>query len=209
LSFTPRALWLCLLAVCTATAGELAPFREGAHLGVQVRNLQLPGSLRKDLRSGLTNRLLMRVELLVESRVAEARMVELTVKYDLWDENFHLTLDAGQGAITNRVLGSEGEVIAALNDLRLPELFELAGLSRAQEHMLKGEALLNPIEKERLASIRKWVAENSTQTPRDADASPRSTAAPRRETAEPSPGQSSAARPPARTRPSTAAPRPQ
>jgi hypothetical protein len=130
-----------------------------------VRNLQLPAGFRKDLRSGLTNRLLLRVELLADFRVVDTRTIELAVKYDLWDENFRLTLDTGQGGVTESVLATEQQVMAFFSDVRLPGLFEAARLPRTQDHVLKGDVLLNPIEKERMAMIRKWVSENSTQTP--------------------------------------------
>jgi hypothetical protein len=159
-------LLLSTLGVCAAVAGELAPFREGTRLGVRVKNLSLPASFRKDLRSGLTNRLLLRVELLAaDAKVVQTRTVQLAVKYDLWDENFRLTLDAGQGSMTESVLATEQQVLAFINDVPLPALFDTARLQRGQDHQLRGDALLNPIEQERMANIRKWVAENSTQTP--------------------------------------------
>ncbi len=108
---------LSALGVCAAVAGELAPFRDGARLGARVKSLSLPGSFRKDLRSGLTNRLLLRIELVVDARVLETRTVELAVKYDLWDENFRLTLDAGQGMVTESVLTTEQQVLAFVNDV--------------------------------------------------------------------------------------------
>lgn len=161
-------LLLSTLGVCGAVAGELAPFSDGVRLGARLKNLSLPATFRKDLRSGLTNRLLLRVELMAESRVIESKTVVLAVKYDLWDENYRVTMDAGQGMTTESVLASEQQMLAFLNDMPLPGLFEMARLQRTQEHLLRGDALLNPIEQERMRMIRKWVSENSTQTPSSA-----------------------------------------
>jgi hypothetical protein len=150
---------LCLLWACVASAADLLPVREGDRIGARLTGLRLPESVRKDLRSGLTTRMLLRVELITDSRVVETRMVELAVKYDLWDENFLLTIVPG-GA-PPRVLNADSEVIAVLSDVSLPRLFELSRLAAGREHVLKCDVLLNPIEEERLALIRKWVAENS------------------------------------------------
>jgi hypothetical protein len=173
-----RAGVLSLLGMCTAMAAEIVPFEDGAHLGVHVKNLRFPSALRKDLRSGLTNRLLVHVELRSGVRLIEERTVEVAVKYDLWEENFRLTVTNGVSASESNLLAREEQVLAYLGDIRLPALFELAPLHAGREHSLKGEVLLNPIENERMEMIRKWVAENSTQTPRGTDQGGRAPAAP-------------------------------
>jgi hypothetical protein len=150
---------LCLLWACVASAADLLPVREGDRIGAHVTGLRLPEGLRKDLRSGLTTRMLLRIELLADARVVETRMVELAVKYDLWDENFLLTITPG--GTPPRVLNADSEVLALLSDVSLPRLFELSRFVAGREHVLKCDVLLNPIEEERLALIRKWVAENS------------------------------------------------
>lgn len=173
-----RACLLGVLSMCTAIAGEIVPFEDGAHLGVHVKNLRFPAALRKDLRSGLTNRLLVHVELRSGVRLLEERTVEIAVKYDLWEENFRLTVTNGMSGVESNVFAREDQVLAVLGDIRLPGLFALAPLAPGREHTLKSEVLLNPIENERMAMIRKWVAENSTQAPRDADQVGRAPAAP-------------------------------
>jgi hypothetical protein len=173
-----RASLLSLLGICTAMAGEIAPFQEGARLGVHVKSLRFPAGLRKDLRSGLTNRLLVRVELHSDARLLEQRTVEVAVKYDLWDETFRLTVMNGASAIESSTIAREEQVLAYLEDIRLPSLFDVAPLAAGREHSLKGEVLLNPIENERMEMLRKWVAENSTQTPRATDQGGRAPAAP-------------------------------
>lgn len=133
--------------------------RDGDRLGAQVTGLRLPDGLRRDLRSGLTTRMLVRIELMVDAQVVETRMIELAVKYDLWDENFRLTVTPGTAPA--RVLAADTEVLALLRDVAVPRLFDVSRLAAGREHVLKCDVLLNPIEEERLALIRKWVAENS------------------------------------------------
>jgi hypothetical protein len=154
---------LFVLCAGAASAAELVPVRQNDRLGVHIRGLQFPPDLRKDLRSGLTSRVLIRLTLLADSRVVDTRAIEITVKYDLWDETFRLTMTPGQGA-ADRLLATEEEVLAILADVTLPRLFDMSRLTAAREHGMRCDVLVNPIEKERLAMIRKWVAENSTPT---------------------------------------------
>jgi hypothetical protein len=54
-----------------------------------------------------------------------------------------------------------------LTEYRLPGLFARADVPGADPVVMRAEILLNPIERERLAAIRRWVAQNSTYTPSD------------------------------------------
>jgi hypothetical protein len=134
-------------------------------LGARVRGLRFPQTLPKDLTSGLTSRILARVMLLAPGQPTGQHLVEITVKYDLWDETFRFTL-----AVDDRVLASEihatlEAVLGRLREAKLPELFPEAGLERGVTYTLRAEVLLNPIDRERMEKIRKWVAENSTYAP--------------------------------------------
>ena len=99
--------------------------------------------------------------------VADARatlgqeVVEIAIRYDLWDQTFSVvsTMD---GRITDsRTLASMAEVSALLSALPLPRLFEVAALP-VTDLTLRVEVLLNPIDREKMQMIRKWVAQNST-----------------------------------------------
>jgi hypothetical protein len=52
-----------------------------------------------------------------------------------------------------------------LADLRLPDLFAESEVPKDGIATLHAEMLLNPIERERIDAVKKWVAENSTYTP--------------------------------------------
>jgi hypothetical protein len=156
---------LAMIAVSEALSAELAPFLEARRLGVVITALPLPETLPRELTSGLTNRLLVRVTLLSESRTVAQRAVEIAVKYDLWDENFAVTTRVDGTVVQERTLGNMSAVLAMLAKLRLAGLFGTAELAADPPLVVRADALLNPIDRERLDQIRKWVAENTTPTP--------------------------------------------
>jgi len=54
-----------------------------------------------------------------------------------------------------------------LANLELPELFATSEVPKDRTATLRVEMLLNPIERERLEAIKKWVIENNTSIPAD------------------------------------------
>ena len=146
-----------------AYAAEVAPLRH-EQLGVSIKALDYPENLRKDLRSGLTNRLLIRVTLLAGSKPVSEKVVDIAVKYDLWDEKFAASTVSGAGTVATHYSSIE-EALAMLADLKLPNLFAASEYQSGSVHTLRVDALLNPIDKERMEKIRKWVSDNSSYTP--------------------------------------------
>jgi hypothetical protein len=165
---------LSWLLACPSRAGELEPFVVEGHIGARVRDLAYPANLSKDLTSGLTNRILARVELRTGSNTAAQSAVEITVKYDLWDENFRVVVTVDRRVISNMLYSSLAEVRAFLQDMRVSALFAAGGQPPAETLTLHANVLLNPVDRERMDRIREWVKENSTPAPSDptaADAS--------------------------------------
>jgi hypothetical protein len=160
-----RRLWLAWLLLVSATvqSAELTHFVADRKIGARVQALTFPESLRKDLRSGLTNRLLLRASLLQGERSRGMATIEIALKYDLWDERFKVELTINGAAANAPGLETVEEAVAWLSDLRLPGLFEVPAGSGT--FTLQAEALLNPIEHERLERIREWVKENSRYVP--------------------------------------------
>jgi hypothetical protein len=155
-----RALALLLLAGTAAPAAEVTATLVDGKLGARVDSIVYPASLPKELTSGLTNRLYARVTL-ADARVEIGRkVVEIAIRYDLWDQSFMVTTDGAQGE--SRTLGSQPELNALLAALPLPRLFDAATLPGTSELTLRVEVLLNPIDREKMRMIRKWVAQNST-----------------------------------------------
>jgi hypothetical protein len=166
---TTLLLLLFILASTHGVAAQLTPYAKDQRLGVVIKTIGLPETFPKDLVSGLTNKLLIRVALISGSKVVEQTTAEISLKYDLWDETFAVTSTVNGVVLDTRTYKTFMEVRALLTELRLPGLFARADVPGADPVVMRAEILLNPIERERLAAIRRWVAQNSTYTPSDMD----------------------------------------
>ncbi len=162
-------LLLMILASPHAVAAELAPYLKDQRLGLVIKNIGLPETFPRDLVSGLTNSLLVRVSLLSPSGLVGQKTAEISMKYDLWDETFAVTTTVNGAVIDRRTCKTSMEVQALLADLHMPGLFARSEVPLADRTVMRAEILLNPIDRERMAAIRRWVAENSTYTPSDMD----------------------------------------
>ena len=156
---------LGLLWSASASGATVIPIIEGPALGAEIRDLRPPETLRKDLVSGLTNRVLIQVTLTSGSESLGQRVVELTVRYDLWDEVFRLHTLMDGTTLSAATVKSAEEAMAFLRNVRLARLFVRSVPPRAQALILKAEVLLNPIEREQLDSIKKWVRQNTAPAP--------------------------------------------
>jgi hypothetical protein len=152
-------LWL---QSAVAFAATLAPTLTNGELGVRIDALPFPATLSRELESGLTNRLYVRVSLLDGQTLVQMRTVEIAIRYNLWEETFTVTRTMEGAPADVQQLASTTEVNASLASLRLPRLFAARTLPANRELLLRAELLLNPIGREKLRMIRKWVAENST-----------------------------------------------
>ena len=141
-------------------AAELTAMRREQRIGARVQKLDFPESLRKELVSGLTNRLLLRVSLRRDTEILEEAAIEVAIRFDLWDEVFHIATTSPAGEST-RVEPSIEATLRALDDLQLASLF---GASRPGDAQMQihADILLNPIDRERMDKIRQWVAANTT-----------------------------------------------
>lgn len=151
----------------TLRAAELIPFLRDQKLGATLREMKFPESFSKDLMSGLSTRILVRLELKADSRAPSLKMADITVKYDLWDENFKVNLAVGDEPPMSKTIASLKDVLSFLSELRIAGLWPVAEIPPSGVLNLKADALLNPIEKEQMEKIRKWVAQNSASAPLD------------------------------------------
>jgi hypothetical protein len=152
---------LPLFAPVEAYSAELTPFLQEGRLGAVVTETRMPRTLRKDLMSGLTNRILIRVALLQDSQPLFRKVIDVAVKYDLWEETFSMETLVDETAVASQKYRQVEEVIAALANLRVTGLFAVGQIARGKDVILAAEVLFDPIDKERMEEIRKWVAENS------------------------------------------------
>lgn len=158
----PASLLLIpLLAPYAAQSADLTPFVQDHRLGVTVEKLRMPPSLRKDLVSGLTNRILIRLSLLQDGHPPERKVAEVTIRYDLWEEAFSIDMHIDNELISTQTVRRLDEVESSLSHMRLPAAFSPDSGTPGAPLMLTAEVLFNPVDKERMDEIRKWVAENS------------------------------------------------
>jgi hypothetical protein len=157
----------CVLVLIGAEAlgADVSPLLQDQWLGATVANAAFPAGLRKDLTSGLTNRVLIRIALSGDGAVVRQQSAEVMIRYDLWEETFAATLIAGGAVAEANEYPTLDAVIAFLGRLRLPRLFRSAELTQNARYVIRAEMLLNPIDRERMAQISKWVRENSNDSP--------------------------------------------
>ncbi|MGE0528174.1 MAG: hypothetical protein AB7G93_05830 [Bdellovibrionales bacterium] len=159
--------WLGSLPGVVAVAAELIPAVGHDHLGARVRGLAFPGNLKKDLLSGLSNTILIRFDLMENSRVRSRRSGAITIKYDLWDETFKMDLKTEGSVKESRTLPSLEKTLLFLADLNFSRLWLLSELPSSGDLTLNADVLLNPVEREQMEKIKKWVTQNSVSVPID------------------------------------------
>jgi hypothetical protein len=160
----PTTLLLMLLIMPQAVAAELTPTIAGNRVGIEISGLQLPALLATELKSGLTNRLLLRVALLANAQRHREHAVEIAAKYDLWDERFVVTISVDGKTTLSRTEADSAAMLQFFNNPRVPGVFTAGDLPDVGELQLQVDALLNPIDRERMEQMRRWVAENSAYT---------------------------------------------
>jgi hypothetical protein len=145
-----------------AAGASVAPTIANGEVGVRIDALPFPATLSRELASGLTNRLYVRVSVLDDQTVVQMRTVEITIRYDLWEETFTVTRTMEHAPPETQQVANIAEVNSILASLRMPRLFAVHSLPANRDLKLRCEMLLNPISREKMRMIRKWVAENST-----------------------------------------------
>jgi hypothetical protein len=151
---------LSILLLAPALGAELTVSREGGSITTVLRGLAFPPALPKDLKSGLTTHLLIRLTLLENGRAEEQRDIDVAVRYDLWDENFPLTETAGRTVLRSQVFTTLDQVTRFLENVTLPQALSAARILPGRTYTLSAQVLLNPIERERMERLKQWVAEN-------------------------------------------------
>ena len=149
-------------------AAELIATVQAGDIGVELRGLQLPETLRTELASGLTNRIVVRVALIADAEAVPLKVVMIAVKYDLWEESFDVTTLVDDRAAAARSFSSVEEVLATLSDLSVDAVLQTSSLERGRAYRFQADVLLDPIDQERMEKIRQWVAQNSTLPARGA-----------------------------------------
>ena len=113
-------LWLCCAG---ARAAEVTASIADAKLGITVSALQLPAELDQELTSGLTHRIYIRNSLLAATTLLQQRAAEITIRYDLWDQQFIVITTMNNTIADSRRLATVADVKAFFTPLRLANLF--------------------------------------------------------------------------------------
>ena len=151
---------ILMLAPVGAIAAELTPFVQEHRVGVAIKKMRAPPTLRKDLMSGLTNRVLIKIDLLHNGQPLNRKVVEVSIRYDLWEEAFSVDTRVDNAVVSSRNYRQLDEVLSVLSNLKLPALFSPAP-DEGDQLVLTAEVLFNPVDMERMDEIRKWVTDNS------------------------------------------------
>jgi hypothetical protein len=154
-------LFGALLATPNSKAAELLPHINAQHVSVTIRELGLPQSLRKDLLSGIQNKLLIRITARSGEEVLTSTDVTIDVKYDLWDETFTMRTSRASQLQAEAMLNTVDAVMGQLDPLVLANLFPTASLPQTELMTLQADVLMNPVEREKIERLRQWVAANS------------------------------------------------
>jgi hypothetical protein len=162
-----RLFLLLLFTPLHAFGAQLTPLLQDGRIGVLLQDVSLPPTFRKDLVSGLTNRVVIRLALLEEGRTGPQRLVGIAVKYDLWEETFDVKLTLDDVPLNSNTYRTMNDVVMMLTNLSVPRLFAADSLGGGQKLGLTAEILFDPIEKARMEEIREWVAENDQPLPPD------------------------------------------
>jgi len=155
-----RIALILLLASASVDAAEMSVTLVDGKLGARIDAISYPSSLPKELISGLTNRLYARVTLMAALEIVGQRSVEIAIRYDLWDQKYSVVSALDGAIVESRSVATSAEMNELLGALPLPGLFDLSTLS-AHSLVLRVDVLLNPIDREKMRMIRKWVAQNS------------------------------------------------
>jgi hypothetical protein len=153
---------LLLAAALQLDAAELLPRVESNAVSVQIRGLEFPDTLREDLVSGLTNRILIRATLAMDGRLVAQSTVDIAIRYDLWEETFRVTMSTDGRTTPPRTFASLETTTAFLRDFSASGLFAGIGLERGRTFTVTADVLFDPIDRDRMEKIRQWVARNST-----------------------------------------------
>jgi hypothetical protein len=150
-----------LLATLNSKGAELQPHVDAQQVSVTIRELGLPQSLRKDLLSGIQNKLLIRITARSGDAAVISTDVTIEVKYDLWDETFTMRTSRASQTLAEATLSTLDAVMAQLDPLVLENLFSTTSLPKNAVMTLQADVLMNPVEREKIERLRQWVAANS------------------------------------------------
>ena len=152
--------FLSLIISFDSAAATVKPIVQHEHLGIKISGVKYPKSLNEELMSGLTTQLIINIEL-IQNNTRYKSLSEINIKYDLWDEVFHYRQSVNGTISRNEKLNHRDEVTLLLSEIAVQPTIKLEQLDPHSTAKIKINLYLNPVERERIEKIRKWVAKNN------------------------------------------------
>lgn len=160
------SILLFLLYSCVAFAIDVSPVINDQSIGAELKNIEYPNTLNKDLTSGLLMKVVFIVHLQSnDAQVHQTQRIEINGRYDLWKEQFNLATMQNSQETKEQTFQKMNEVVTFLTSLSLYNLFPVTDLPKRTVLHVNVNMLYNPIEKQRAENIRQWVNRNSVAIP--------------------------------------------
>jgi len=150
-----------VLIASTSLAAQIQPLIQNQQLGIALSDIDWPASLRKDFISGFENRILIRATVMTGEKPIATRDLVIVEKYDLWDELLRIRVTLAAQPYSDKTHKSVDEAIMELRNLSAQNVFPFTLFTSGQKLILRADIFVNPIERERIERVTRWVAENS------------------------------------------------
>ena len=114
------------------------------------------------LKSGFATTIVARIYVFRKDKElpVSMAMASLRAVYDLWDEVYVVRIDGPQGRVTSRYK-SQADALRALTSFEECPIAPLADIPQGPLHYMAMVVELNPVSKELLAEMRRWLTRSS------------------------------------------------
>ncbi len=156
-------IFLLILISIKVSASEVVPVKYADYLGVKLNLEGIPFEvLKKDFASGLTTNILIQANIST-NKGSDVSNVIVGVFYDLWDEIYNVKISA---MYFNDVVifGKITDLNNYIKYLKIKKLYPMSKLYKDGHCRINIRVEINPIQKEKMALIQKWISSNSITT---------------------------------------------
>jgi hypothetical protein len=148
-------LGLILFLTCVAKASvQVGLNHDKKIVSTLDRTSFLTAKMKKDLTSGFPTKVLILVRVIeLPSRLVTEQIFTIESKYDLWEEKFNVASSASGKLI----IAHQEELEKMLESPGPLSLLPVSDLKPGAKYRVEMLETLNPLEKEKLDSVQKWV----------------------------------------------------
>lgn len=148
-----------------AAAMEMRLVQNGSNVDVRIFELDLPmEQLEKDIKSGLSTILVATLITWKKNKLNSKVVMNLKIRYDLWDEAFYLQKTMGKDKSTQKMI-KKSEVLNFVKSYTFPAVLSLEELRGNNEISFAFGLVMDPISKEKRQKVKKWLAQNQVSIP--------------------------------------------